>query len=102
MNEFHLYLVFIFSITFIQTQRPKDMRIFNIEDIHGKLYYEYTVFKNEIFALQFDLGRGTGYYWSHLNDTLSKKPKTIELLKMTTYFLGDYPKTEIIHLIGLK
>ena len=102
MKKFILYLTFIFLITVLQAQRPKNIRIFNVKDKSGTLYYEYTVFKNEIFALQFVLGRGTGYYWKHLNDSLLKEPKIIELLNMTTYFYGDYidPITEIIHFIG--
>ena len=88
MKKFSLYLVFVFIITFIQTQRPKNIRIFNVGEIfkHGKLFYEYTVFKNEIFAFQFENCEGTGYHWYHLNDS---EPKTIELVNMTFHSWRD-------------
>ena len=88
MKKFSLYLVFVFIITFIQTQRPKNIRIFNVGEKHkfGKLFYEYTVFKNEIFAFQFENCEGTGYHWYHLNDS---EPKTIELVNMTFHSWRD-------------
>ena len=53
MKNFHLYLAFFNYI--YANSKTKRYAIFEIEDIHGKLFEEYTVFKNEIFALQLDL-----------------------------------------------
>ena len=88
MKKFSLYLVLSFIITFIQTQKPKNIRIFNVGEKHkfGKLFYEYTVFKNEIFAFQFENCEGTGYHWYHLNDS---EPKTIKLVNMTFHSWRD-------------
>ena len=97
MKIFSLYLVLPFLINIIQTQRPKNIRIFNVGDIfkHGKLFYEYTVFKNEIFAFEFKSCEGTGYHWYHLNDS---EPKTIEFVNMTFHSWRDdfVPITEEI------
>ena len=97
MKKFSFYLVFAFIITFIQTQRPKNIRIFNVGEIDkfGKLFYEYTVFKNEIFAFKFESIGGTAIHWYHLNDS---EPKTIELVNKTFHSWRDdfVPITEEI------
>ena len=97
MKFFHLYLILFFAITFVTTPRPKNIRIFNTEDKNGKLFYEYTVFKDETFAIQFMRGRGTPYYWENLNDSLSNEQKPIILLNTSSYFWTDdrVPKTQI-------
>ena len=99
MNCFHLYLIIVFAISFVTTPRPKNIRIFNTEYKNGKLFYEFTVFKNETFGIQFERGRGTAYYWDHLNDSLSKEQKPIIFLNTSSYFWADdrVPQTEIIY-----
>ena len=99
MNYFHLYLIIVFAISFVTTPRPKNIRIFNTENKNGKLFYEFTVFKNETFGIQFERGRGTAYYWEHLNDSLSKEQKPIIFLNTRSYFWADdrVPQTEIIY-----
>jgi hypothetical protein len=99
MKYFPLYLILFFAITFVSTQRPKNIRIFNTENKNGKLFYEFTVFKNETFGIQFERGRGTAYYWEHLNDSLSKEQKPIIFLNTRSYFWADdrVPQTEIIY-----
>ena len=98
MKFFFLYFILFFKITFIQTQRPQNIRIFDVEFKEGKLFYEYTVFKNEIFAFQFKRLRGNYHYWDHLNDSLSKEPKIITFLNSSSYFWGDerITRTQIV------
>ena len=98
MKYFLLSLILLFSIIFIQAQRPQNIRIFNVEFKEGKLFYEYTVFKNEIFAFQFQILRGNYHYWAHLNDSLLKEPKIITFLNSSSYFWGDerIAKTQIV------
>ena len=59
MKKFSLYLVLPFLINIIQTQRPKNIRIFNAGDIykHGKLFYEYTVLKMKFLLLNLKVAK---------------------------------------------
>ena len=50
MKVFFLFLLYALSFNFILTQRPQNIRIFKVEREEGKYFYEYTVFKNEIFS----------------------------------------------------
>ena len=99
MKYFYPYLILFFAITFVTTPRPKNIRIFNTEDKNGKLFYEYTVFKDETFGIQFMQGRGSPYNWEHLNDSLSKEQKPIIFLNTSSYFWTDdlVPQTQIRH-----
>ena len=75
-----LCLFFILTFEYILTQRPKDIRIFKVKQKQEKQFYEYTVFKKEIFSFGFKRERGTPYYWDHLNDSFSDKTKIIKFL----------------------
>ena len=72
MKYFLSFLILLSTSIFIKAQRPQNIRIFNVEYKEGKFFYEYTVFKNEIFAFQFERLRGNYHYWDHLNDSLSE------------------------------
>ena len=98
MKYFSSSFIFLFSILFIQAQRPQNIRIFKVEFKGGKLFYEYTVFKNGIFAFQFERLRGNYHYWAHLNDSLLKEPKIIAFLNSSSFFWGDerIPKIQIV------
>ena len=99
MEYFLPFLILLSIFIFIQTQRPQNIRIFNVEYKEGKFFYEYTVFKNEIFAFQFERLRGNYHYWDHLNDSLSEEPEIIKFLNSSSYFWGDerIPRSEIIY-----
>ena len=99
MEYFLPFLILLSTFIFIQTQRPQNIRIFNVEYKEGKFFYEYTVFKNEIFAFQFERLRGNYHYWDHLNDSLSEEPEIIKFLNSSSYFWGDerIPRSEIIY-----
>ena len=103
MKYFSSSFIFLFSILFIQAQRPQNIRIFKVEFKGGKLFYEYTVFKNEIFAFQFKRLRGNYHYWAHLNDSLLKEPKIITFLNSSSFFWGDerIPKIQIVFSPGI-
>ena len=50
MGYNYLFLIFIFIIAFIQTPKPENIQIFNIDDNSDKKGpYEINVLKNEIF-----------------------------------------------------
>ena len=87
MKYFYFYLILVFSFIYIQNQSQENIRIFNDEKNYDKPYREYIVFKNEIFALKLTVNGGTGFYWYHLNDSLSTEPKIIQYLNKT-YNLG--------------
>ena len=95
MKYFLSFLILLSISIFIKAQRPQNIRIFNVEYKEGKFFYEYTVFKNEIFAFEFKSCEGTGYHWYHLNDS---EPKTIELVNETHHSWRDdfVPITEEI------
>ena len=83
MRDYFLYIIIIFLISFIQAQKPENIAIFDIGDYNKnkETYYEFTVSKNEIFGFQFITGRGTAYYWQHLNVS-----NNIRFLNYSNYF----------------
>ena len=62
MGYNYLCLIFLFIITFIQSPKPENIQIFEIDHSSS---YDITVFKNQIFGLQFSKGRGLPCSWSH-------------------------------------
>ena len=92
-------MIIVFAITFVTTPRPKNIRIFNTEYKNGKLFYEFTVFKDETFGIKFMRVRGTAYHWEHLNDSLSKEQKPIIFLNTSSYFWDEdrVPQTQKIY-----
>ena len=94
MGYNYLCLIFIFIITFIQSQKPENIQIFEINDFryYRESFHEITVFKNQIFGLQFIKNRGVPCSWSH---TFLKESNYITFLSSSIYdFLGEECKKE--------
>jgi len=90
MGYNYLYFIFICIITFIQSPKPENIQIFEINyfDFGKEYFHEITVFKNQIFGLQFSKGRGLPCHWSH--SYTSKESKYISFLNSTIYdYLGE-------------
>ena len=80
----YLCLIFLFIITFIQSPKPENIQIF---EINHPSSYEITVFKNQIFGLQFTKGRGLPCSWDH---TFLKESNYISFLNSSIYdYLGE-------------
>ena len=95
MRHFQALILLILIVSFSLAQKPEGIRIFNIDDRYNKtLSYEYTVFKNEIFGIRFIRGRGTNYYWNHLNDSELKESNDIQFLysRIYDYISDEYEK----------
>ena len=95
MRYNYLLLIFIFQIAFIRAPKPENIQIFNIDfDSNKNEPYEFTVLKNETFALQFERGRGTPCQWTHSNDTFLKNSNYSRFLNSSTwdYLSEEYEK----------
>ena len=57
MKYLCFYSLFVYSIILTQAQILGNTRITLIEDSYKNLYYEFTLFKNEIFKFHFTRGR---------------------------------------------
>jgi len=94
MRNNYLLFIFAFILAFIQAPKPENIRIFNVDDYYNKEgFYDIVVFKNEIFGLEFERGRGTNCYWGHSNDTYLKESNFVRFL---------YSRLGIIYLKNIK
>lgn len=90
MKYLHNLIILISIITFSLEQKPKGIRIFNV-NYNKNSFYEHTVFKNEEFGFQFTRGRGTNCHWEHLEDDELKESNSIQFLYKCIY---DYISEE--------
>ena len=94
MGYNYLCLIFIFIITFIQSPKPENIQIFEINDFdyYRESFHEITVFKNQIFGLQFIKNRGVPCSWSHI---FLGESNYISFLNSSIYdYLGEECKKE--------
>ena len=88
MEYNYFYLIFICIIAFIQSPKPENIQIFEIDDFnyYEEYVHEFTTFKNQIFGLQFIKGRGIPCFWSHS----FKRSNYISFLNSSIYdYLGE-------------
>ena len=67
-------LILVLINNLIIAPKPENITLFHLDYYGSKhKFYEFTVFKNEIFGFEFTQGRGTPYNWEDLNKKFNRK-----------------------------
>ena len=93
------FLILVLIKNLIKAPKPENIRLFPINYYGSKQkFYEFTVFKNEIFGFEFTQGRGTPCNWNDLNKNNYNLTETnnLQFLYSTSYdFLAEQYKKEL-------
>ena len=83
-------LILVLINNLIIAPKPENITLFQLDSYGSKhKFYEFTVFKNEIFGFEFARGRGTPYNWEDLNKNLTET-NNLQFLYSTYYdFLAE-------------